>query len=54
MDTFSRPIAKKLGEKLGVDVIGGTVAFMFDTLNTSMPHIQGEKLRALAVTSPER
>jgi tripartite-type tricarboxylate transporter receptor subunit TctC len=36
------------------DLIAGNVTFMFDTLNTSMPHIQAGKLRALAVTSPER
>lgn len=36
------------------DVIAGNVTFMFDTLNTSMPHIQAGELRALAVTSPTR
>lgn len=36
------------------DVMAGNVSFMFDTLNTSMPHIQSGALRALAVTSPER
>jgi tripartite-type tricarboxylate transporter receptor subunit TctC len=36
------------------DVVGGTLTFMFDTLNTSLPHIQAGNLRALAVTSPER
>src|SRR5690606_26892013 len=36
------------------DVMAGNVTFMFDTLNTSMPHIQAGTLRALAVTSPER
>src|SRR3546814_1545883 len=37
-----------------IDVLGGTVSFMFDTLNTSLPHIKAGKLRALAVASPER
>src|SRR3546814_10290857 len=37
-----------------IDVLGGTVSFMFDTLNTSLPHITAGKLRALAVASPER
>lgn len=37
-----------------IDVLGGTVSFMFDTLNTSLPHIQAGKLRALAVASPQR
>src|SRR5690606_1914239 len=36
------------------DVMAGNVTFMFDTLNTSMPHIEAGTLRALAVTSPER
>jgi tripartite-type tricarboxylate transporter receptor subunit TctC len=37
-----------------MDVIAGNVTFMFDTLNTSMPHIESGDLRALAVTSAER
>jgi tripartite-type tricarboxylate transporter receptor subunit TctC len=37
-----------------MDVIGGNVSFMFDTLNTSMPHIQSGDLRPLAVASAER
>ncbi len=36
------------------DVVAGNVAFMFDTLNTSMPLIESGALRALAVTSAER
>ncbi len=32
-----------------VDVLGGQLAFMFDTINTSQQHIKGGKLRALGV-----
>lgn len=34
------------------DLIGGQVQYMFD--NSALPHIQSEKLKALAVTSPQR
>jgi tripartite-type tricarboxylate transporter receptor subunit TctC len=37
-----------------VDVLGGTVPFMFDVLSTSLPYVQSGKLRALAVTSKTR
>jgi tripartite-type tricarboxylate transporter receptor subunit TctC len=36
------------------DVLGGHVTLMFDTITTSMPHVQKAKLRLLAVTSAER
>lgn len=36
------------------DVMGGQVQFMFDGLATSVPHIKGGKLKALAVTSTKR
>lgn len=36
------------------DVMGGQVQFMFDGLATSVPNIRGGKLRAFAVSSPER
>lgn len=36
------------------DVMGGSVQFMFDGLATSVPNIKGGKLRAFAVTSPQR
>lgn len=36
------------------DVMGGQVQFMFDGIATSVPNIKGGKLRAFAVTSPER
>ena len=36
------------------DVMGGSVQFMFDGLATSVPNIRGGKLRAFAVTSPQR
>lgn len=37
-----------------VDVMSGQVMMMFDQVSTSMGHIQGGKLRALAVTSRKR
>jgi len=36
------------------DIIGGQVQFMFDGLATSLPHIKAGKLRAFAVSSPQR
>ncbi len=36
------------------DVIGGQVQFMFDAPPSSLPHINAGKLRAFAVTSPQR
>ena len=36
------------------DVMGGSVQFMFDGLATSVPNIKGGKLRAFAVTGPQR
>jgi tripartite-type tricarboxylate transporter receptor subunit TctC len=36
------------------DVIGGKVTFMFDITGTAIGHIQGGKVRALAVTSSTR
>jgi tripartite-type tricarboxylate transporter receptor subunit TctC len=36
------------------DVMGGQVQFMFDGLATSVPQIKAGKLRAFAVTSPQR
>jgi tripartite-type tricarboxylate transporter receptor subunit TctC len=43
------------GQALGLtDVLGGQVPLMFDTIITCLPHIKSGKLRALAVTSPQR
>lgn len=36
------------------DVMGGQVQFMFDGLATSVPHIKAGKLRAFAVSAPQR
>lgn len=36
------------------DVMGGQVQFMFDGIATSVPNIKGGKLRAFAVSSPQR
>jgi tripartite-type tricarboxylate transporter receptor subunit TctC len=37
-----------------VDVMGGQIVMMFDQVSTSMGHVKGGKLRALAVTTLER
>ena len=37
-----------------VDLLGGQIAFMFDTINTSTGHIKGGKLRALGVGTMKR
>jgi tripartite-type tricarboxylate transporter receptor subunit TctC len=37
-----------------IDVMGGHVSMMFDTITTGLPHTQHGKLRLLAVTSAER
>jgi tripartite-type tricarboxylate transporter receptor subunit TctC len=37
-----------------VDVLGGQITFMFDTISTSIPHVKSGKLKALGVTSPKR
>ena len=36
------------------DVMGGQAQLMFDTMLSSMPHVKGGKLKALAVTSAQR
>ncbi|PPE66225.1 tripartite tricarboxylate transporter substrate binding protein [Caldimonas caldifontis] len=36
------------------DLIGGQVQSMFDNMPSALPHVQGGKLRALAVTSAQR
>ncbi|MEO6748463.1 MAG: tripartite tricarboxylate transporter substrate binding protein [Casimicrobiaceae bacterium] len=36
------------------DLLGDHVTMMFDTINTSLPHVKAGKLRALAVTSRNR
>jgi tripartite-type tricarboxylate transporter receptor subunit TctC len=37
-----------------VDLISGRVQMMFDNLSTGLPYVGSGKLRALAITSPER
>lgn len=36
------------------DVIGGQITMMFDIISTARSHIAGDKVRAIAVTSPAR
>jgi tripartite-type tricarboxylate transporter receptor subunit TctC len=36
------------------DLLGGHVSMMFDTINTSLPHVKAGTLKALAVTSNKR
>jgi tripartite-type tricarboxylate transporter receptor subunit TctC len=36
------------------DLLGGQLAFMFDTVITSVPHVRSGKLRAFAVSSAKR
>jgi tripartite-type tricarboxylate transporter receptor subunit TctC len=36
------------------DVIGGQLTMMFDIISTARPHIAGGRVRAIAVTSPQR
>lgn len=36
------------------DVIGGQISMMFDIISTASSYIKGDKVRALAVTSPQR
>lgn len=44
----------KSGGPAIIDVMGGQVDFMFGTVAATYPHVSGGKLRALAVSSPER
>jgi tripartite-type tricarboxylate transporter receptor subunit TctC len=37
-----------------VDLVGGRLSLMFDTISTSLPHVKSGKLRALGVTTPTR
>ena len=37
-----------------IDVVGGQISLMFDTISTSIQFVRAGKLRALGVTSPQR
>lgn len=37
-----------------IDVMGGRLSLIFDTISTSIPHVKAGKLKALGVTSPRR
>jgi len=37
-----------------VDVVGGQISMMFDTISTSIPYVKAGRLRALGVTSEQR
>jgi tripartite-type tricarboxylate transporter receptor subunit TctC len=43
------------GENPGVaDLLGGQIPYMFVNFPVAMPHVQAGKLRAMAITSPQR
>ena len=43
------------GENPGlVDLLGGQIPYMFSNFPVAFPHVQARKLRALAITSPQR
>ena len=44
----------KGGSAHTIDMIGGRLAVIFDTTTAAMPMIKGDKIRALAVSSPTR
>jgi tripartite-type tricarboxylate transporter receptor subunit TctC len=37
-----------------IDVVGGRISMMFDTISTSIPYVKAGRLKGLAVTSPKR
>ena len=37
-----------------VDLLGGQIPYMFVNFPVAMPHVLGGKLRAMAITSPQR
>jgi len=47
-------VAYKGGAAAMTDIIGGQVTAMFTNLLNAMPHLQSGRMKALAVTSPER
>jgi tripartite-type tricarboxylate transporter receptor subunit TctC len=52
--TKLRHIPYKGSNQVITDLLGGHIGAYFDTLPSSLPHIQSGQLRALAVTSTER
>ena len=44
----------KGGAPASMDLLGGNVAMMFDTVSVALPNVGAGKLRALAVAAPER
>lgn len=44
---------KGSGQVMG-DIVGGQLSLIFDQVVSSMPHVQGGKLRALGITSAKR
>ncbi|MDB5900302.1 MAG: tripartite tricarboxylate transporter substrate binding protein [Ramlibacter sp.] len=47
-------VAYKGGAPASMDLMGGNIAMMFDTVSVSLPNLKAGKLRALAVAAPER
>jgi tripartite-type tricarboxylate transporter receptor subunit TctC len=37
-----------------IDLVGGNISLMFDTISTSLPHVKSGKIKALGVTSQAR
>jgi tripartite-type tricarboxylate transporter receptor subunit TctC len=53
LDMIHVPYKSGAGQAV-TDVIGGHVPVMFTTLSSAMPHVRSGKLRALALTTPQR
>lgn len=53
-DISAIPVAYKGSASATPDMLAGRIDFMYDSMTTSLPHVQAGKLIALAITSPER
>src|SRR5690606_20443342 len=53
-DVDIRHVPYKGGSAAQVDLLGGHIHMMFDSISAAIPHIQAGKVRAIAVTSDER
>lgn len=50
----AEPIAYKGSASAITDMLAGRLDFTFDSMTTSLPHIEAGKLKALAITAPQR